>query len=115
MLIPNIWLKILSCNRSKLQLTQAEAAKLIGVSQPAYQRYEAGTRTPSIQVVKEMAKAFNVSVDYLTGHSKSKSPDFITVDRNSSPLLFSVVDRCKEYDEEHLRNLLTLLESQGLD
>ena len=101
--------------RNKLQLTQAEAAELIGVTQPAYQRYEAGTRTPSIHVVKEMAKAFNVSVDYLTGNSKSKSPDFITVDKNSSPLLFSVVDRCKEYDEEQLRNLLALLESQGLD
>ena len=101
--------------RNKLQLTQAQAAELIGVTQPAYQRYEAGTRTPSIHVVKEMAKAFNVSVDYLTGNSKSKSPDFITVDKNSSPLLFSVVDRCKEYDEEHLRNLLALLESQGLD
>ena len=48
--------------RQERGLTQSEAADLIGVSQPAYQRYEAGVRTPSIQVVKEIAKAFNVSV-----------------------------------------------------
>lgn len=106
--------RLIEC-RNRLQLTQTEAAELIGVSQPAYQRYEAGTRTPSIQVVKEIAKAFNVSVDYLTGNSKSKSPDYITIDKNDSPLLFSVVDRCKEYDERHLRNLLELLENSDLD
>lgn len=101
--------------RKKLHLTQADAAELIGVTQPAYQRYEAGTRTPSIQVVKEMAKAFNVSVDYLTGNTKNKSPDFITVDKNTSPLLFSVVDHCQGYDEEHLKALLEMLESQNPD
>ena len=56
--------------RQDLGITQQEAAKLIGVSQPAYQRYEAGLRTPSIQVAKEIAAAFNTSVDYLTGERR---------------------------------------------
>ena len=51
----------------------------------------------------------------LTGNSKSKSPDFITVDKNTSPLLFSVVDHCQGYDEEHLKALLEILESQDPD
>ena len=55
--------------RQDLGITQQEAAKLIGVSQPAYQRYEAGLRNPSIQVAKEIAAAFNTSVDYLIGES----------------------------------------------
>ena len=49
--------------RNNRGLTQSEAAELIGITQPAYQRYEAGVRTPSIQVAKEIAKAFNVSTD----------------------------------------------------
>ena len=47
--------RLISCRR-QLGITQTEAADRIGVSQPAYQRYEAGVRTPSIQVIKEIAK-----------------------------------------------------------
>ncbi|SCW33265.1 DNA-binding transcriptional regulator, XRE-family HTH domain [Ruminococcaceae bacterium YRB3002] len=92
--------------RQEQGLTQSEAANLIGVSQPAYQRYEAGIRTPSIQIVKEMAKAFNVSVSYITGKSKRKAPDFITIDRNKDPLLFSIVEQCRDYDDKQLERIL---------
>ena len=97
--------------RQEQGLTQAEAAEMIGVSQPAYQRYEAGVRTPSIQVVKEMAKAFNVSVQYITGKSKRKSPDFITIDRNKDPLLFSIIEQCKDYDDKQLERILSYFKS----
>ena len=58
--------RLISCRR-QLGITQTEAADRIGVSQPAYQRYEAGVRTPSIQVIKEIAKAFGVSESFLSG------------------------------------------------
>ncbi len=93
--------------RQEMGLTQAEAAELIGVSQPAYQRYEAGVRTPSIQVVKEMAKSFNVSVQYITGESNSRTPDFITIDKKQDPLLFSIVEQCRDYDDKQLRRILS--------
>ena len=92
--------------RKELGLTQTEAAKLIGVSQPAYQRYEAGTRIPSIQVVKAIANAFNVSVSYLTGEGNQISPDFLTIDKNATPLLFSIVEQFKNCDEKTLNKLL---------
>ena len=97
--------RLIAC-REQMGITQSEAAKMIGVSQPAYQRYEAGLRTPSIQITKEIAKAFNVSVSYLTGESDKDLPDFIVVDKNDTPLLFSVVDKCKDYDEKQLKKLL---------
>ncbi|MBO4580478.1 MAG: helix-turn-helix transcriptional regulator [Clostridiales bacterium] len=92
--------------RKTLEITQAEAARLIGVSQPAYQRYEAGTRTPSLHVVRDIANAYNVSVDYLTGNSNIKRPDYITVNKNESPILFSIIEQCREYDDEQLKRIL---------
>ena len=37
-------------------LSQGEAAKLIGISQAAYCRYENGHRDPGLKMVKEIAK-----------------------------------------------------------
>jgi transcriptional regulator with XRE-family HTH domain len=100
--------RLITC-RQKLKLTQSEAAERIGVSQPAYQRYEAGVRTPSIQVVKEMAKAFNVSEAYLTGESNQSHPDYVVVTREDNPLLFSIVEQCKDLDDKQLENIMKLL------
>lgn len=100
--------RLITC-RQKLGLTQSEAAERIGVSQPAYQRYEAGVRTPSIQVVKEMAKAFNVSEAYLTGESNQSLPDYVVVTREDNPLLFSIVEQCKDLDDKQLENIMKLL------
>lgn len=100
--------RLISC-RQKLGLTQTEAAERIGVSQPAYQRYEAGVRTPSIQVVKEMAKAFCVSEAYLTGDSEQSLPDYVVVTREENPLLFSIVEQCKDLDEKQLEKMLKLI------
>ena len=97
--------------RQERGLTQAEAAKLIGVSQPAYQRYEAGVRTPSIQIVNEMAQAFNVSVSYLTGKSKNKTPDYITIDKKQDPTLFSIVEHCRDLDDEQLKRIMRYFET----
>lgn len=93
-------------NSKKKGLTQGEAAELIGVTQPAYQRYEAGTRTPSFPVVKEMAHAFNTSVEYLTGKSLQTDPDYVIVSSAESPLLYSVVRKCQNFDDVQLGRLL---------
>lgn len=100
--------RLIAC-RQKMGITQAEAAKLIGVSQPAYQRYESGARTPSVQVAREIANAFHTSVDYLAGHSEKKHPDYIIVDKKDSPVLFSLVDQCKSLDEDQLKRFLAEL------
>ena len=42
--------------RLKLGITKQEAAKRIQISQPAYLRYEAGSRNPSIQIISKMAE-----------------------------------------------------------
>ena len=97
--------RIKAC-RLDMGLTQQEAAKLIGVSQPAYQRYEAGLRTPSIQVAKEIATAFNTSVDYLSGKIDIKNSDYIIIYKKESPALFDFVSSCKKLNDENLERLI---------
>ena len=99
----------LSSRRHELGLTQAEAAALIGVTQPAYQRYEAGTRVPSVQIPKEKAQAFQTSASYLTGESDQTKPDYILIGKAESPLLYSVVECCRNYNEEQLKRLTAYL------
>ncbi len=96
--------------RKENGLTQEEAANRIGITQPAYQRYEAGTRTPSYPVIKEMARAFKTSVDYLTGKSVPPVPDYITVNSTESPLLYTVIEKCQNCNDEQLKRLLKYFE-----
>ena len=95
--------------REKLGITKQEAAKRVGVSQPAYLRYEAGQRNPSAPVIHEIAKALHTSADYLTGQSSSSLPDVIIVDRNEDPTLYSVVNICTNLDNRQLKRLITYL------
>lgn len=96
--------------REALGITRQEAARRIRVSQPAYVRYEAGTRTPSIQVIGEMAKVFGTSVDYLTGKTNRKAPDLIVLKKSETPLVCSIVETCSNFNEDQLRRLQAYLE-----
>ena len=97
--------RLLSC-RQKSGLTQQKAAELIGVTQPAYQRYEAGTRVPSVQTIKEMARVFATSVDYLTGESDLSEADLIIISKNETPLLYSVVKHFQGCTDAQLKHLM---------
>ena len=103
-------LERLSSRRKELGMTQQAAASMIGVSQPAYQRYEAGTRTPSVQVVRQIALVYHTTFEYLTGCSDQLSADQITINRESSPLLFSIMENCSNLDEAQLKRLLAYLD-----
>lgn len=59
--------------RKERGLSITKLAEAIGVSYQSLQRYEAGKREPSIQVLIALANFFDVSVDYLVGReSKNK-------------------------------------------
>lgn len=47
--------------------SQPELAKKIGTSGAIIGRYERGQMTPSIEVARKLADAFEVTVDYLVG------------------------------------------------
>jgi len=51
--------------RKQKQLTQAEVAKLIGITTRQYQAIEAGTSNGSIKVWQSLKDLFQKSIDYL--------------------------------------------------
>lgn len=53
--------------RESLGLSQAEASKLIGISQGTYSGYETGTRRIKLPMLQQIADAYNVTVDWLIG------------------------------------------------
>ena len=103
-------IKRLKACREKIGITKHEAAKRIGVSQPAYLRYEAGTRTPTMPVINEIAKMLDVSSDYLTGKTNLKKATAITIEKSTQPELFKIVETCRALNEDQLKRLQAYLE-----
>ena len=57
--------------REKLELTQAEIARRLGISRAGVNAWEMGLSVPSTQYVVELAKIFGISTDYLLGMGKT--------------------------------------------
>lgn len=54
-------------------MSQAQLSQKLNLSPSAAGMYEQGRRTPSIDILVEMAKQFNVSLDYLLTGSEFQS------------------------------------------
>jgi len=61
--------KILKELRDSKGISQRQLAKEIGISQSSVHAYEAGEKSPTIDVLLKLAKYFDVSADYLLGLS----------------------------------------------
>ena len=53
-------------------MTQWEVAVYCDISEKAYQNYELMTREPKLEIVLEIAKFFDVSLDYLVGRTDNR-------------------------------------------
>ncbi len=96
--------------RERLGISKMEAAKRTNLSQPAYLRYESGTRTPSFQTLSVIANVFNTSVEYLTGQSDDPKPISYIVTLKDNPELFEMVKICKNTNDKMLRRIISYAE-----
>ena len=62
--------------REDKDLNQTEIAKILGMSQTGYSKYETGENDIPTAILIKLAKFYNTSVDYILG---------ITNDKNSYP------------------------------
>ena len=53
--------------RKEHNLTQEATEKELGISMKSYCRYEKKEREPTASILVQMAKFYNVSLDYLVG------------------------------------------------
>lgn len=55
--------------RQRKNLTQAEAAKVLGIKSYQLANYESNRSEPNIKTLKGMSKLYNVSIDSMLGNS----------------------------------------------
>ena len=60
--------------REDKDLSQKDIAKILNVSQVAYSYYEIGKRQIPIDLLKKLAKYYNVSIDYLLYLTDERKP-----------------------------------------
>ena len=60
--------------REDKDLTQADVAKILNVSQVAYSFYEIGKRQLPIELLIKLAKYYNTSTDYLLELTDERKP-----------------------------------------
>jgi len=65
--------KKLQQKRLELKMSQKEVAVYVGVSPSIISNYEAGERTPSVEVLMSLANLYCCSTDYLLGIEKSNN------------------------------------------
>jgi len=70
----NISSRVLELRRLK-KLSQSELGKLAGVSREMIGKYERGEVSPSLEIALGIAKALDVSLDYLVGEGEASQFD----------------------------------------
>jgi transcriptional regulator with XRE-family HTH domain len=91
--------------RKQHSLTQAQLAERIGMHVVQLRRYEAGTSQPTLDVIRKLSTALQVSADMLLFGKDERGPD------EDLRLQFEAVSR---FDEEEKRVVQSLLEGMIL-
>lgn len=100
--------------REKIGISKQETARRIGISQPAYLRYESGDRKPSLQTTKEIARVLNTSVDYLVGNSDDNTPTLIEISKDDNSELFRIIELCSQMDEVQQKKVISYIDKLDL-
>jgi len=85
--------------RKKKKISQEELAKKIGAHAPVIGRYERDEVKPSIETAFKIAKALEVSLDYLTGLSD------LELDKN----IVDVITNLQKLDNEDRTHIFTTI------
>ncbi len=86
--------------RKEHKLTQQEMADTVGMHITQVKRYEAGQAQPSLEVLKKIAMAFNVTTDWLIFEEGERALS------NSLQLKFEAVSQMPEEDQRAITSLI---------
>ena len=90
--------------RTSRGMSQKELAELIGVTQQAVQQYERDKIEPDINGLKRIADVFDVSVDYLIGHTASESGGHVVSDEDYA--IIESLKRLGDYDRQSVERII---------
>ena len=78
--------------RRQAGVTQAELARLLGISREGYSMYEAGKRQPGLSVLDTLAAYYRVTVDYLIGRTDCPDAEPLMPDERALLLRWRALD-----------------------
>ena len=73
--------------RIQASMTQKELGDILGVSVVTVRSWETGNKTPSMSAIISLAKAFNVSTDYMLGVFSNPQMDYALLSLREKNLL----------------------------
>lgn len=82
--------------REHRNYTQAELAKLLGITRSSVNAWEMGISVPSTQYIVELANIFKVSTDYLLGVEKTTSINVAGLSDKDIELINSIIHHLRE-------------------
>lgn len=78
--------------RERAGLTQAEMARILGISRSGVNAWEMGLSVPSTQYIVELAKKFEVSTDYLLGMETTPAISVKGLSQKQVSVLLDAID-----------------------
>lgn len=82
--------------RESNDMTQSELAKQLGITRSSVNAWEQGISVPSTQYVVELARLFNVSVDYLLGVDASANLNITGLNEDDVKLVYQIVNHLRK-------------------
>ena len=78
--------------RKQSGMTQAQLAVKLGITKSVVSYYELSERTPSPEVLRDIALIFKVSTDYLLGIERGKTIDVSDLSDEDITLLLATIE-----------------------
>jgi len=101
--------KKITTQRKHNGLTQLELADTLYVTHQAVSKWENGKSIPSIEILVELTKLFNISIDYLLDNTEIKENDFQTMfKQNTREAVLSSFFQNENINKE-IKNIFYLL------
>ena len=101
----NNFKKILKLLRQQNKLTQKSLGTALGYGYTAVSNYESGRNEPSINDLIKLADFFNVSVDFLIGHTCDVNNETKYLIAMKAVKIDNIIDEAKEKINAELSNI----------
>ena len=81
--------------REQKGLSQAELARLLGITRSSVNAWEMGISVPSTQYIVDLAGVFDISTDYLLGVDSSSTISVAGLTESDILLVHSIIEHLK--------------------
>ncbi|MBR5156977.1 MAG: helix-turn-helix transcriptional regulator [Clostridia bacterium] len=85
--------------REEKKITQAELAKILGITRSSVNAWEMGISVPSTQYIVELANIFRVSTDFLLGIDNNATISTEGLSDEDIKLVYGIIEHLKRKND----------------